>query len=366
MLQMQENFEKERNEDRKLIQSLSQKVDELLRDKQTQVAVTSAPPASATPPRTPKKQNCKPNSRANWARQRTSVSALPTRAWSPAEPITVARAGSAYMNISFDALMDVGGSTQADPSSQLELGDHDPIKNGFSLRNAEIAVDGAVDPYLKGFGNIVLKLDKNNEHRNRTGGSVCANDGAAGKSAGESRPIFRRVRPPERAASASMGVCGCAHHPGTRVRAGRFAEHRGARFVAVADAVLHGAEPGNPGRAGRHVLQFSESRRAEFGGRDRFHGRPTIDRTLRGPQDLVFVPRLASSFDLTRRADVGGRRVRRVRAERHRRRASARRFTARIFIGNGKRRMPAKGFRLFRGRRKGCTSVTERVRIRRR
>src|SRR6185369_7624688 len=29
--------------------------------------------------------------------------------------------------------------------------------------NAEIALDGAVDPYFKGFANIVLKLDKNNE-----------------------------------------------------------------------------------------------------------------------------------------------------------------------------------------------------------
>src|SRR5262249_50191024 len=50
-----------------------------------------------------------------------------------------------------------------DPSKQLELGDHDPINNGFSLRNAEIAVDGAVDPYFKGFGNIVFKLNKDNE-----------------------------------------------------------------------------------------------------------------------------------------------------------------------------------------------------------
>src|SRR5439155_14748436 len=79
--------------------------------------------------------------------------------WSPAQPLTLARAGSAYMNISFDLLMDVGGSSASDPSAFLQLGDHDPIKRGFSLRNAEIAVDGAVDPYFKGFGNIVLKLD---------------------------------------------------------------------------------------------------------------------------------------------------------------------------------------------------------------
>jgi hypothetical protein len=32
---------------------------------------------------------------------------------------------------------------------------------------------------------------------------------------------------------------------------------------------------------------------------DRFHGRATANRVLRGPGDLVFVPRLASSFELT-------------------------------------------------------------------
>src|SRR6185369_2998485 len=87
----------------------------------------------------------------------------PAPGFSPAEPLTLARAGSAYMNISFDALMDAGASTAHDPSAFLQLGDHDPIKNGFSLRNAEIAVYGAVDPYFKGFANIVLKLDANNE-----------------------------------------------------------------------------------------------------------------------------------------------------------------------------------------------------------
>src|SRR5207249_1976577 len=87
----------------------------------------------------------------------------PSTTWSPSQPLTVARAGSAYMNISFDALLDFGGSTASDPSRFLQLGDHDPIKRGFSLRNAEIALDGAVDPYFKAFGNIVFKLDANNE-----------------------------------------------------------------------------------------------------------------------------------------------------------------------------------------------------------
>jgi hypothetical protein len=45
----------------------------------------------------------------------------------------------------------------------LELGDHDPNTRGFSLVNAEIVLDGAVDPYFKGFANIVLKLDQNDQ-----------------------------------------------------------------------------------------------------------------------------------------------------------------------------------------------------------
>ncbi|HYV27554.1 MAG TPA: hypothetical protein VFA77_08485, partial [Candidatus Eisenbacteria bacterium] len=86
-----------------------------------------------------------------------------SKSWSPAQPVTLARAGAAYMNVSFDGVADLGWSTASDPSAQLQLGDHDPIQRGFSLRNAEIALDGAVDPYFKGFGNIVLKLDQDNE-----------------------------------------------------------------------------------------------------------------------------------------------------------------------------------------------------------
>ncbi len=51
MLEMQENFQKQRDEDRQVIKSLSEKVDQLLQEKQAQAAVTSAPPVTATAPR---------------------------------------------------------------------------------------------------------------------------------------------------------------------------------------------------------------------------------------------------------------------------------------------------------------------------
>jgi hypothetical protein len=66
------------------------------------------------------------------------------------------------MNISFDGLFSFD-ATKARDVSRIEVGDHDPQQRGFNARNAEIALDGAVDPYFEGFANIVLKLDNNNE-----------------------------------------------------------------------------------------------------------------------------------------------------------------------------------------------------------
>ena len=80
------------------------------------------------------------------------------------QPITLAGGGSNknYMNISFDGLFALAASSERH-LDHLEVGDHDPQQRGFNARNAEIALDGAVDPYFEGFANIVLKLDNDNE-----------------------------------------------------------------------------------------------------------------------------------------------------------------------------------------------------------
>jgi len=87
-----------------------------------------------------------------------SVKALPAV---PA-PAPQARATGSYMNMSFDGLGDAGWSSVSNVRS-IERGDHDPRVRGFSVPNAEIALDGVIDPYLKGFSNIVLKLDEKGE-----------------------------------------------------------------------------------------------------------------------------------------------------------------------------------------------------------
>jgi hypothetical protein len=80
----------------------------------------------------------------------------------PSAPPAPARTSGAYMNVSFVGLADFGWSSQPNVRS-LQVGDHDPKVRGFSIPNAELALDGTVDPYFKAFANIVYKLDEKGE-----------------------------------------------------------------------------------------------------------------------------------------------------------------------------------------------------------
>jgi hypothetical protein len=67
-----------------------------------------------------------------------------------------------YMNLGFSGLADLGWSSERDVPS-LQRGDHDPRARGFTIPNIELTLDGAVDPYFKGFANIVYKIDPEGE-----------------------------------------------------------------------------------------------------------------------------------------------------------------------------------------------------------
>jgi hypothetical protein len=62
--------------------------------------------------------------------------------------------------ISMDLMFAVGGSSERDASLlQLQGGQHDPRKRGFTLQQAEIQMNGAVDPYFRGQFVLVTSLD---------------------------------------------------------------------------------------------------------------------------------------------------------------------------------------------------------------
>ena len=284
--EMRENFEKVQREQKQQIDLLNQKLDELTKQQsaeakkkklETQLAAelgspTNNPPA-ATAPATP--------------------------AWSPSQPMTLARAGSAYMNISFDTLMDAGGSTQSDPSRFLQLGDHDPVNNGFSLRNAEIAQDGAVDPYFKGFANIVLKLDKNNETQIELEEAYAQTTALPGNLQAKAGQFFAQFG---RQNSQHPHQWAFVDEP---IILNRAFGPEGLRNVGAQASWLVplpfytetflGVFNGQGGTA----FGFRNPGEADTAGVNRLHGRATTDRILRGPGDLLFVPRIASSFDLT-------------------------------------------------------------------
>lgn len=84
------------------------------------------------------------------------------KADSVAQPPAAQVGRAMYMNIGFSGLMDFGWSTE--PKVRLlQRGDHDPAVRGFTVPNAELTLDGAVDPYFKGFVNVVYKLDETGE-----------------------------------------------------------------------------------------------------------------------------------------------------------------------------------------------------------
>jgi hypothetical protein len=104
------------------------------------------------------------NINVNAALPRDVANTAAPSTWSPTAPITVFRAGNSYMNLSFDGLFAVGGSTANDDQiATLQPGGHDPIQRGFTVQNIETTFEGAVDPFLRAQANIVFQLDRNSE-----------------------------------------------------------------------------------------------------------------------------------------------------------------------------------------------------------
>ena len=283
--QLQENFEQVKRAQQQQIDALTKKLEEISKQQTAEAEK--------------KKLEQELASELQKGQPAAPPAPAPSSTWSPTQPLTVARAGSAYMNLSFDALMDFGGSTASDPSAMLQLGDHDPIKRGFSLRNAEISLDGAVDPYFKGFANIVFKLDKNNETEVELeetylqSTSLPANLQVKG---GQFFAAFGRQNSqhPHQWAFVDAPIIS------TRAFGPDGLRSIGAQLSWLAPTPFYteatlGVFDGQGGTA----FSFRNPGEDDGTGTDRFHGRATLDRHLRGPGDLLYVPRISSSFDLT-------------------------------------------------------------------
>ncbi|TAL01103.1 MAG: hypothetical protein EPO07_08795, partial [Verrucomicrobia bacterium] len=146
--QMRDDFERTQREQRQQIDSLTQKLDAVLKSQQADaekkkleadLAKQPAQTPSAAPP-----------------------VALPAPAWSPASPIRVGSGGT-YADLSMVATFAVGGSTANDIEGGTQLGGHDPHQNGFTVQGVELNLQGAVDPYFRANANIAFLLDQSGE-----------------------------------------------------------------------------------------------------------------------------------------------------------------------------------------------------------
>ena len=197
------------------------------------------------------------------------------------------------MNISFDGLFALAGSTARD-LDHIEVGDHDPMQRGFNARNIELAFDGAVDPYFEGFANIVFKLDNDNntdvevEEAFMQTTNLPFNLQLKG---GQFFAGFGRINPT---------------HPHTwdfvdyPIVAGRFLGPDGLRGVGSQiswivpvpwySQLILGVQNGR----GNTGYSFRNP-----GTDGIFFDRRTTDRELRGLQDFVWIPRWENSVDLS-------------------------------------------------------------------
>jgi len=213
-------------------------------------------------------------------------------------PAPAAAAGRAYMNAGFDVLLNAGWSTTPD-LGLYQPGDHDPSQRGFSLRNAELALDGAVDPYFKAFANLVFKTapDESTElELEEAYAQSTALPGNLQLKAGRFFAEFGREN------NQHPHVWDFVDQPlalnrmfgsdGLRQNGARLSWLTPLPFYTEA---LLGVFNGQGGDA----YSFRNPGDAGPDGVTRLYGHATAARDLRGPGDLLYVPRLATSFDLT-------------------------------------------------------------------
>jgi len=195
------------------------------------------------------------------------------------------------MNISFDALMDFGWSTTSDVTA-IERGDHDPLQRGFTLPNEEIFLDGAVDPYFKGVADLVFKLDQDNatnvelEEVYLTTTALPWNLQAK---AGQFFSEFGRINQQHPHAWDFVDqplVIGRMFGPeGLRNPGTRFSWLVPTPFYSELFLAAQNSQ-------GDTAYSFRNTP-------DTLFGRTPVDRPVRNPGDLLYVPRYVSSFDLT-------------------------------------------------------------------
>ena len=196
------------------------------------------------------------------------------------------------MNLGFVGLVDAGWSTESDVGS-LQAGDHDPRVRGFSIPNAELSLDGTVDPYFLAFANIVYKLDAEGETGVELEEMYFLTTSLAWNlqlKGGQFFAEFGRQNPQH------PHSWGFADQPLVlnRMFGGEGLRSQGMRLSWLAPTPWYTeAMIGVFNSAGGTTSSFRSEESPEI------HGGNPVQREVTGPLDLLLVPRVSTSFELT-------------------------------------------------------------------
>ncbi|HEY0550213.1 MAG TPA: hypothetical protein VGF13_11480 [Verrucomicrobiae bacterium] len=86
----------------------------------------------------------------------------PAGSWSPTDPIRIGK-GATYADLGLVATFAVGGSSARDIEGGTQPGGHDPNQRGFTVQGVELNLQGAVDTYFRGNANILFSVDSDGE-----------------------------------------------------------------------------------------------------------------------------------------------------------------------------------------------------------
>jgi len=212
--------------------------------------------------------------------------------WSPSDPLTIARAGPAYMNVSVVGTMALGWSTTPDVEA-INGAHHDPSQRGFTLQGAELALDGAVDPYFKGLVTIPLVIEPGGE-------TIVELEEAWLQTT--SLPWNLQVKAGQMFANFGRHNLQHAHQWSfvdqsiviTRLLGADGLRNPGGQVSWLAPTPFYTEiSLGVFNSDGETAAGFRSEESGDI------HGGVPAETRLRGPQDLLYVPRIAASFDLS-------------------------------------------------------------------
>jgi hypothetical protein len=222
----------------------------------------------------------------------SQIPITPSSAWSPSQPIPLVKAGNAYMNASVVVDTVFGWSTTPDVED-LQGAHHDPSQRGFTLQGAELTLDGAVDPYFKGLATMSFVLEPGGETAVELEEAYVQTLSLPWNLQARAGQFF-----------AEFGRQNILHNHTwsfvdqplviTRLLGPDGLRNPGARLSWLAPTPFYS-------EVMLGVFNSDGETAAGFRSDDSIdiHGGEPVDRSLRGPQDLLFVPRVAASFDLS-------------------------------------------------------------------